>query len=55
VKRERAKRLAKELFDLNREEADKFEVLVKRIERHLLATEVLRLRALQSRFEAECR
>src|SRR5205823_5899356 len=37
--------LSEELFDLPQEEADRFEAVVKAIEQHLLAIELLRLKA----------
>jgi hypothetical protein len=46
--------LGEELFNLPQKEIDEFEATVKAIERHLLAIEIMRLKAALLKFEADC-
>jgi hypothetical protein len=46
--------ISDELFKLTQEEADGFQATTAAIERHLLAVEVLRLKARLSKFKTEC-
>jgi len=49
-----ASEISEELFKLPQEEAEGFETTTAGIERHLLAIEILRLKGLLLKFEAEC-